>query len=55
MVFCLIVIENFLNQDASFVAPEDASKGETTYIVCSVPDNGSPELTRHKRIIVTVN
>jgi len=50
-----IVIENSLKQDASFVVPVDASKGKTIHVICSVRDNGSPALTRYKRIIVTVN
>lgn len=50
-----IEIKDADQQDASFKVPGDASKGETIHIVCEVKDNGSPELTRYKRVIVTIN
>ena len=50
-----IEIEDSLNQDASFVVPVNADIGETIHLICEVKDNGSPELTRYGRVIVTVN
>ncbi len=50
-----ITISDSLNQDASFVIPEDATEGETIHIVCSVQDNGSPPITRYQRVIITVD
>ena len=40
-------------QQASFKAPADAGKGQTLHIICEVTDNGSPPLTRYRRVIVT--
>lgn len=34
--------------------PKDAKDGDTIHIICEVTDNGSPVLTRYKRIIITV-
>lgn len=41
--------------DASFTLPKDVVKGQNIHIVCEVKDNGSPVLTRYKRVIVTIN
>ena len=50
-----IVIEDSLKQDASFTVPLNAVIGDTIHIICEVKDNGSPELTRYGRVIVTVD
>ena len=50
-----IEIQDADQRDASFTVPEDASMGKTIHIVCEVKDNGSPALTRYKRVIVTIN
>ena len=34
---------------------ENAVIGNTIHIICEVKDNGSPELTRYGRVIVTVD
>lgn len=39
---------------ASFIVPAHAVKGQTIHIVFQVTDNGSPNLTRYQRTIVTV-
>ena len=49
-----IEIRNAGQQDASFTVPEDAGKGETIHIICEVTDTGTPQLTRYKRVLVTV-
>lgn len=47
-------IQNANQQDASFTVPEDASAGETIHIICEVKDDGSPQLTRYQRVILTI-
>lgn len=37
-----------------FTIPADANEGETLHIICEVRDNGTPNLTRYKRVIITV-
>tara|TARA_R110002050_G_scaffold243212_2_gene379687 strand:+ start:24688 stop:26187 length:1500 start_codon:yes stop_codon:yes gene_type:complete len=49
-----IQIINADKQSASFVVPNDVKKGETIHIVCEVTDNGSPQITRYQRIILTI-
>jgi len=49
-----IEFQNAHQQDASFTVPGDASPGETIHVVCEVKDNGSPQLTRYKRVVVRV-
>ncbi len=39
---------------ASFTIPVTAKKGETIHFVIEGNDNGSPSLTRYKRVIITV-
>lgn len=41
-------------QKASFAVPADAKPGETVHVICEVSDQGSPQLTRYQRIILTV-
>jgi hypothetical protein len=49
-----IAIRNFESEKATFIVPENASKGQTIHIICEVSDNGTPKLTRYRRIIITV-
>ena len=45
-------IKNANKQQASFVVPGNAKKGQTIHIICEVTDNGNPPLTRYRRVIV---
>jgi hypothetical protein len=47
-------IRNAEKRDASFTVPADATKGNTIHIICQVTDDGTPELTRYQRVMVTV-
>jgi len=49
-----IDIQTADQQEASFTVPEDASAGETIHVVCEVKDDGSPQLTRYQRVVVTI-
>ena len=49
-----IEIKDADQRDAFFIVPEDASMGKTIHIVCEVKDNGSPALTRYRRVIVKI-
>ncbi|MFA9389713.1 MAG: nucleoside hydrolase-like domain-containing protein [Prolixibacteraceae bacterium] len=40
--------------NASFKIPNNARKGETIHLVCEVKDNGTPQLTRYQRVILTI-
>lgn len=48
-----LVIDNAGQTNAAFTAPS-VSKPETIHIVLAVTDNGTPRLTRYRRVIVTV-
>ena len=37
-----------------FTVPQDAEAGDTIHIILEVTDQGSPNLTRYQRFIVTV-
>lgn len=50
-----IEISNANTRDASFLIPEDVTNGTTIHIICEVKDNGSPQLTRYKRVVVTAH
>jgi len=50
----VIDIQNADQRDASFKVPEDAAPGETIHVICEVKDNGTPQLTRYQRVVVTV-
>lgn len=41
-------------QEATFTVPEEAGAGETIHVICEVPDDGAPQLTRYQRVIVKV-
>ena len=49
-----IHIANAEGRDASFLVPNDGEKGETIHVVCEVTDDGSPPLTRYRRIVVEI-
>ena len=49
-----IEIENADAQNASFKVPEDIDEEGTIHIVCEVKDNGSPQLTRYRYVIIKV-
>lgn len=38
----------------SFVVPPAAAPGETFHVICTARDSGTPSLTRHQRVVVTV-
>ncbi len=37
-----------------FEIPADATPGETLHIICTVRDSGTPTLTRHQRVVITM-
>jgi hypothetical protein len=43
------------NNIASVIVPPDAVKGQTIHLILEVSDDGTPELTRYRRVIITVN
>lgn len=49
-----VSIKNANNQQASFVVPDNAKKGNTFHIICEVTDTGNPPLTRYQRVIVEI-
>jgi hypothetical protein len=49
-----VEIRDASKPDASFTVPREAGRGETIHIICEVTDNGTPPLTRYRRIIVSV-
>jgi hypothetical protein len=49
-----IEIQNADQQEASFIVPKDAPGGETIHVICEVKDDGSPQLTRYQRVVITV-
>lgn len=43
------------NEDkAKAIIPEDATKGNTVHIICEVTDDGTPNLTRYQRVIISI-
>ena len=50
----VVKIENSTGQEASITIPADAMKGQSIHIVCEVKDNGIPQLTRYKRVILEI-
>ncbi|QQY83657.1 DUF1593 domain-containing protein [Tamlana sp. s12] len=51
----VVSINNASSQKASLVIPTDVKNGETIHVICEVSDNGSPQLTRYQRIIITIS
>jgi hypothetical protein len=49
-----IEIVNADKQNASFTVPGDGGEGRTIHIICEVTDNGTPPLTRYRRVIVEI-
>ena len=49
-----VEILNSSSLNTSFKVPNDVKKGETIHIICEVKDNGKPQLTRYRRIIITI-
>ncbi len=41
-------------QDASFMVPAGAGKGDTIHVIAEVTDTGTPPLTRYQRVVVEV-
>jgi len=48
-------IDNVQSREASFVVPKNSYKMGTMHFVLTVTDNGTPALTRYRRVIVTVS
>ncbi len=42
------------SKKASLVVPKNTQSGETIHIICEVTDNGTPTLTRYRRVVITV-
>ena len=49
-----LTIEGANARDASFAVPKNFLKAGTMHIILAVTDNGTPALTRYRRVIVTV-
>ncbi|NCI48198.1 DUF1593 domain-containing protein [Sediminibacterium soli] len=49
-----VSIQNPGKATATFTVPANARKDETIHLVLEVTDNGSPALTRYRRVVVTV-
>lgn len=49
-----VAIEDANSAESSLVIPEDAETGDTIHIILEVTDNGTPNLSRYQRVIVTV-
>jgi hypothetical protein len=49
-----IQIENSQNREASLTIPEDIKHGKTIHIICQITDNGTPNLTRYQRVIISI-
>ena len=47
-------IENAQSKEASFIVPKNAFKPGSLHIILAVTDNGTPPLTRYRRVIVNV-
>ncbi|MBN2275769.1 MAG: DUF1593 domain-containing protein [Bacteroidales bacterium] len=47
-----IEIKNADTRDISLIIPDAINKAATLHIVCEVKDNGLPQLTRYKRVII---
>jgi hypothetical protein len=49
-----IDIANAGKRDASFTVPGDGGKGRTIHVICEVTDDGTPPLTRYRRVVVEI-
>jgi hypothetical protein len=48
-----VSIQNADSKNASFIMPNDIKKGETIHLILEAKDNGSPQLTRYQRVVVS--
>jgi hypothetical protein len=49
-----VTILNADKPQATLTVPEDADAGKTIHVVCEVTDDGTPALTRYRRVVITV-
>lgn len=49
-----VEIENSDEQDASAFVPADARPNQTIHIICEVTDQGTPPLTRYRRVVFQI-
>lgn len=49
-----VKIENAASLQPRLVVPADAKPGQTIHVILEATDNGTPQLTRYQRVIVTV-
>lgn len=47
-----VSIQNADKREAFFLMPGNIDEGQTIHIICEVTDNGTPSLTRYRRVIV---
>ena len=50
-----VAIEHANERDAAFIVPMNSFKTGTMHIILAVTDDGTPALTRYRRVIVTVS
>jgi hypothetical protein len=50
-----VIIENHTAKNTTVIIPESAEAGQKIHIILQVTDDGKPNLTRYKRVIMTVN
>lgn len=50
----MVDVQDADKPQASFVVPKDGNKGDTIHIICEVTDNGTPPLTRYRRVVVDI-
>ncbi len=50
----VVSIEKANTSDAEITIPEDVQPGQTIHLILEVTDNGSPELKKFARVIVTI-
>ncbi len=49
-----VTIPDAGNAACSLVVPTDAKPGHTLQVICEVTDDGTPQLTRYQRVVITV-
>jgi hypothetical protein len=49
-----VEIKDAGKQGASFMVPGDVGEGKTIHIICEVTDDGTPPLTRYKRVVMMI-
>jgi hypothetical protein len=50
----VVTITDSESPSASFTVPKETQKGDTIHLICEVKDNGTPQLTRYQRVVVSV-